>query len=732
MSMILDFAIHYAQNLGFAVLPTHGVIRGECACGNPDCVSPGKHPSTMHGLRDASNDPDVIINLFEGKPSPNLGVATGPISGIFVLDVDGAVGEASLARFPSLPETLSSTTGRGRHLFFRYPEGKKVFTRSSKFASGLDVRGEGGYVIAPPSQHYTGVRYQFIDPEAEIADAPDWLIEVACKGYEARKAISNYITTTPSELSEGWSVDDVRDMLAYIDPDITYSDWISIGMALHSGGHSLAIWDEWSQRGTKYSPGCTIPHWKSFKHNGGVSFGTLVHTAQMNGWKPQRDEPISLEDHPAREFLLRVKETFTIKKESGLKNDLYFLDPLLLPGLIGDTVREIVDTAQKPQPELAMMNVLAALGAVYGRRYCSPTDTRTNIYFIGIGPTGCGKDHSRRYMKRLLLEADLEIVLGGDAIVSGQGVLTDVHLRPSQIMHIDEYGMMLEAMSSERAAPHMRAATKILTELYSTSSGIYIGGQYADSKTERIRVPFPNLCIYATTTPERYLENLTRSSISSGELNRYIIMRTKMDMPERNRFAGTSKPSENIVSAWSALYPMPRMNCASIAPAPIKVCWTGLDDRIHEMGLFEDKKIMSSRSTGALWARYRENVIKVSMILAITRNTIVPVINGDDLDIAEAIVRQASVYTEDLVENFGRNAFSRLTEEILQKIQDFPYGCSRTDVTRATKNHKKKEVDEALAWLIEAGKIEAQKVATKGRNTTIYIIVNCEEDDDSG
>lgn len=718
---ILDEAIKYAEDYKFAVLPLHGVIRGICLCGNPDCISPGKHPSTKHGLRDASDDPDVIVNLFKGKPSPNLGVATGPVSGIFVLDVDGPMGEASLAKFPPLPETLTSTTGRGRHLFFRYPEGIKVFTRSSKFASGLDVRGEGGYVVAPPSQHYSGAQYQFLDPDMPIADAPDWLIEITSQRAEKR----NYTHTNTNELSEGWSVDDVRDMLAYIDPDVTYSDWIEIGMALHAGGHSLALWDEWSQRGTKYSPGCTIPHWKSFKHNGGVSFGTLVHTAQMNGWKPQRDEPISLEDHPAREFLLRVREAFTLvpEKQGGLRDNLNFIDPLKLPGLIGDTVREIVDTAIKPQPELAMMNVLAALGAVYGRRYCSPMDTRTNIYFIGVGVTGCGKDHSRRYIKRLLLETDLEMLLGGEDIISGQGILTDVHLRPSQIMHIDEYGMMMEAMSDERAAPHLRAANKVLTQLYSTSSGIYIGGQYADAKTERVRIPYPNLCIYATTTPERYLEALTRSMISSGELNRYIILRTKVDMPDRQRLVGKSEPSESIVSAWSTLYPGPRMNCASIAPPPILVSWTGLDDRIWEMGLFEDKKMASSRMSGALWMRYRENVIKIAMIFAITRNTIVPVINGDDLDIAEAIVRQAVEYIVQMCDtNIEETKHARDCKIVINTLRDNGGSLSQVELTRKTKGYTVKQRDEVLQSLMMQGEIVVDVVKGVGRPTKMITL----------
>ena len=69
---------------------------------------------------------------------------------------------------------------------------------------------------------------------------------------------------------------------------------------------------------------------------------------------------------------------------------------------MGDTIREIINTSQKPQPELALLNTLAALGAIFGRRYASPMDTRTNLYTVGTAVTGAGKDHSRRFIKKLM------------------------------------------------------------------------------------------------------------------------------------------------------------------------------------------------------------------------------------------------------------------------------------------------------------------------------------------
>lgn len=114
-------------------------------------------------------------------PTANVGIVTGAISGLFVLDIDpDKGGEASLAaleaRFGRLPPTLVARTGGGgRHLYFRHP-GEPV-PCAVGLRPGLDVRGDGGYVVAPPSIHPCGRPYRFLGGAAsEPAAAPAWLL----------------------------------------------------------------------------------------------------------------------------------------------------------------------------------------------------------------------------------------------------------------------------------------------------------------------------------------------------------------------------------------------------------------------------------------------------------------------------------------------------------------------------------------------------------------------------
>jgi len=133
----------------------------------------------------ASSDLAAIQEWAAKNPECNWGVATGPGSRVFVLDVDGETGKASLAALERqqgpLPITLVSLTGRGdggEHRWFNYPAASEIRGSTGKLGEGLDTRGAGGYVIVPPSIHETGRAYRWIDPEQSIADAPSWLLDL--------------------------------------------------------------------------------------------------------------------------------------------------------------------------------------------------------------------------------------------------------------------------------------------------------------------------------------------------------------------------------------------------------------------------------------------------------------------------------------------------------------------------------------------------------------------------
>jgi hypothetical protein len=119
------------------------------------------------GFKAATVGPSQIRAWWEKWPDANIGIATGQASGLLVLDIDGADGLTALQRLRDLngllPATLTVATGRGLHLYYALRQGEEVRCSSSE---GLDVRGDGGYVVAPPSVHETGAVYRWVSPVA--------------------------------------------------------------------------------------------------------------------------------------------------------------------------------------------------------------------------------------------------------------------------------------------------------------------------------------------------------------------------------------------------------------------------------------------------------------------------------------------------------------------------------------------------------------------------------------
>lgn len=140
----------------------------------------GKEPVTASGCLQATIDTAVIDRWWNTAPDMNVAIATGGASGVFVVDVDDDIGEATMREIErangALPSTVESLTGRGRHIWFRLGEHEPVHNSAGKIGLGVDIRGNGGYCVVPPSVHPTGRKYKWsVDSASNFATSPDWL-----------------------------------------------------------------------------------------------------------------------------------------------------------------------------------------------------------------------------------------------------------------------------------------------------------------------------------------------------------------------------------------------------------------------------------------------------------------------------------------------------------------------------------------------------------------------------
>jgi hypothetical protein len=147
------------------------------------CKPRGKSPLFQGWQDKATRDADAVRAMWARWPEANVGIATGAPSGVWVLDIDGDAGEQSLRELElehsALPATVEAITGGGgRHLLWRMPAGRLVVNSASHIGAGIDVKGDGGLIVAPPSIHPNGRTYRWsVDSAKEFAEAPAWLLE---------------------------------------------------------------------------------------------------------------------------------------------------------------------------------------------------------------------------------------------------------------------------------------------------------------------------------------------------------------------------------------------------------------------------------------------------------------------------------------------------------------------------------------------------------------------------
>lgn len=300
----------YYANLGLRVTPLHGVDAEGCTCRSKGCRCAGKHPRTMHGLKDGSNDPQVVAQLWTRWPFANIGICTGTDSGVLVVDIDDMTQVPEILRpwaCEPTPATWRATTGRGgKHIFFRYDGEGGIKSRNGVWPK-IDCKADGGYVVAAPSQHANGNIYRWDEgcaPSDVVLAALPTDIEKILRTSTAELAqhaefvagkppvAGNQVVLQPGEMP--LTTAELRRIAAALQviPADDREVWLNVGMALKStcaGEQAFELWDGWSQttkRGN-YSEQDQRTTWRSlkaFKPDGSeVTIGTLFHLAQKNG-----------------------------------------------------------------------------------------------------------------------------------------------------------------------------------------------------------------------------------------------------------------------------------------------------------------------------------------------------------------------------------------------------------------------------------------------------------------
>ena len=397
-----DAALDLARR-GFAVFP---------------CKPKSKEPATANGFYDASSDPAIVEKLFAGKSNYNFGIATGPASRVWLLDEDdqraGEVLTELEQRHGAIPRSLCATTGRdggGKHRYFQYPAGVEIKSQNKIVVPGygklnLDVRGTGGYAIAPPSLHDSGRRYAWeSDPdETQIVEGPSWLVEIVTGKYTAGDSTSNGTTPALTFTVGAGAVLDLATAPGASKGSRHDEALKLIGSAVGRGLDPCEVARQALDWGRRCSPPMADDEVLRIVGDLSQKQGTKIETAIRDEVEAATlPEPVSW---PA------------------LDEDAYH-------GLAGEIVSKI-EPQSEADPAAILAQLLVSFGNVVGRGPhfdVEGTSHRANIFATLVGSTARGrKGTSEGRTKQVLKFADEEWVGSNikTGLVSGEGLIWNV------------------------------------------------------------------------------------------------------------------------------------------------------------------------------------------------------------------------------------------------------------------------------------------------------------------
>ena len=714
---------------GAAAMPPLAEIAVEFSrCMNVPVFAADAEKRPVYGLKwqeAASRDPAAIRAMFARRGAVMIGMPTGVASGYSIIDVDvkdGRQGDTWLSNNSSriASTRTSSTRSGGVHLWYLHAHG--VRNSASRIAPGVDVRGDGGYVIVPPSPGYSWAKDQ------EAAPMPGWLIEAASK--PDLEAVARNFRSPPPIYNDGGSAYGLRGLEDECEAIRTAAEGAkhaTINKAAYSVGGLVAggeieqgvAWAALCDALDVILPACRDQNAarKTFDRAFREGMGRPRDVAPLPERAPIVGDVVDGVDMSG--LMAKVRARRATAAPEPVADDL-----LAVGGVLGMLVEECNRTAIRRQPFLALGAAICAVGALAGRRYRGPTDLRTNIYIAAVAESGAGKDHAPEVVRRCLADAGLDRYLGGENLASGRAVLSSLEQHPARLFQIDELGLFLRTVTSKAAPGHKAEIWSEMMKLYSRAKGTYGGTEYADQRANaRVNLQQPHACLYGMTTPSTFWSALEGGAMLDGSLARFLLFVTNDHRPPRNKGVGIIEPPAALLSALQEIAAGVEghdyggnLGGAMLAAAPMTpytVPMAADADALHDEMLEHEEDAWALRVAGtpaaAIVNRLGENAAKLALVRAISNHPQEPRIENADVAWAWALALHCTrALLQDADRHMADSDFERKLNKALEIVRK--HGpCTEYQMVRKGFKLPERERREVLATLVAGGMVALEE-----------------------
>ena len=641
------------------------------------CKARSKMPLTAHGFRDATIDGATIRRWWDKQPHANVAIATGATSGLVVLDVDLHKGgletlEDLEEKYGKLPDTIEAISGGGgRHIYLRHP-GDTIPSSAGKLGSGLDIRGDGGYIVVPPSLHPTERRYEWEissqPADVQLAPMPQWLLRAATR-------------------REGKCLDN------------------SGPIEEHRRNGTLT-----RLAGAMRRPGMSED----------AILAALLKENELKCKPPLDAEEVQEIAKSVGRYDPAPSTRTMAVHDTQPKPSIPWPEPLAeeaFHGLVGDVVRAI-DPVTEADPAAILINFLTMFGSAVGRGpHAVAEDDRhgCNLHSVQVGDTAKGRKGSAfGRVRRLFYEVDPVWTDGHitSGLSSGEGLIWAVR-DPIEKVIDGEVKVVDPGVEDKRLLvfePEFSAPLKVMAREGNTLSATL--RQTWDSGTLRIltknspaRATAAHVGIIGHITKDELVRYLNDIEAGNGFANRFLwvcVRRSKV-LPE----GGGQPDYRDMVPRLRAALEKAREIDQLKWDAEAWQIWVGIYPGLSEgkPGLF-----------GAVTARAEAQVLRLSVLYAALDGdcAICPV----HLMAALAIWEFCEVSARYI---FGDALGDPVADRVLAGLRQSPDGLKKTDIHRLFSRHASAtRIDQALGLLLTAGRVQCEPINTDGRPVEVW------------